>query len=150
MENNIIPKSLLPSLASAINPYHGRAPLERLIPSHEAELYESSFFSPSTTILWNSLPENIQHSSSNSKTKRYLQRNDHSVPPYFYIGACLLRIIHIKLCLRCYQRPAPRPCSSTRIKWCFCISGTASETVEHYLLHRPLNVKINVHLYSDV
>ena len=37
-------ESLLPSLVSAINPYHRQHPLDRLIPPHKTELYKSSFF----------------------------------------------------------------------------------------------------------
>ena len=89
-------ESLLPSLISAINPYYRRRPLERLIPHHKTELYKFSFF-PSTIILWNNLPENIQLNTSISETKKHLQRNDHSVPVHFYIGACHPQIIHTKL-----------------------------------------------------
>ena len=134
-------ESLLPSLVSAINTYHRRRPLERLIPPHKTELYKSSFFPPSTTILWNNLPENIQRSTSISETNKYHQKNDNSVPAYFYIGASHQQIIHTKLRLHISdlnQDLVNRHISNDPS----CKCGAASETVEHYLLHCPLYTQV--------
>ena len=82
MINNTCPdylSDLLPPLVSTTNPYHRRRPYERIIPSFRTELFRNSFF-PSTTLLWNNLPVNIQESSSLSEFKRYLINNDTKVP----------------------------------------------------------------------
>ena len=85
MINNTFPDYLsdfLPPLVSTTNPYHRRRPY--IIPSFRIELYHNSFF-PSTTLLWNNLPVNIQESSSLSEFKRYLTNNT-KVPSYYYSG----------------------------------------------------------------
>ena len=56
-------KEHLPPLVSSTNPYHRRRPLQRLVPKHKTDTYRQSFF-PSTTTLWNNLPENIQRTKS--------------------------------------------------------------------------------------
>ena len=57
-------KEHLPPLVSSTNPYHRRRPLQRLVPKHKTDTYRQSAFSPSTTTLWNNLPENIQRTKS--------------------------------------------------------------------------------------
>ena len=99
MENNTIPKSLL---ASAINPYHRRPPLERLVPSHEAELYESSFFFPhpqpfsgtACPKIFNAVPQPAKRKDISKEMTIPSHHTFTSAP------SCHLRIIHIKLCLR--------------------------------------------------
>ena len=59
---------LLPPLVSTRNPYHRRRPLERVISPHKTDIYQKSFI-PSTTMLWNSIPENIKQSTSISELK---------------------------------------------------------------------------------
>ena len=129
----------LPSaLVSSVNPYHKRCPYERLLPPHKTELYKSSFF-PSTTILWNTLPENIQCSTSLSELKRYLKRYDHVLPPHFYIDIRHPHIIHTKQRLHISdlkQDLVERHVLNDDV----CNCGTTSETVEHYLLHCPLYI----------
>ena len=68
-------KEHLPPLVSSTNPYHRRRPLQRQVPKHKTETYRQSFF-PSTTTLWNNLPENIQRTKSVSQVKHFLSRND--------------------------------------------------------------------------
>ena len=64
---------LVPPLVSTTNPYHRRRPHERVIPAHKTELYANSFI-PSTTQLWNTLPQTIQTNPSISLLKIYCQR----------------------------------------------------------------------------
>ena len=59
---------LVPPLVSTTNPYHRRRSHERVIPAHKTELYANSFI-PSTTQLWNTLPQNIQTNPSISLLK---------------------------------------------------------------------------------
>ena len=91
-------KEHLPSLVSPTNPYHRRRPLQRQVPKHKTETYGQSF-SPSTTTLWNNLPENIQRTKSVSQVKHLLFRNDTNppAPPFFYNGCRKAEITHCKL-----------------------------------------------------
>ena len=75
---NYISHLMLP-LASSVNPYHRRRPLERIVPRYKTDICEKSFF-PSTTTMWNDLPLHIQQSQSISQLKRYLSSRDESVP----------------------------------------------------------------------
>ena len=65
--------NLVPPLVSTIDPYHRRRPHERVIPAHKTELYVNSFI-PSTTQLWNTLPQTIQANPSISLLKSICQR----------------------------------------------------------------------------
>ena len=97
--NGMVPTYLtnrLPCLVSSINPYHRRRPLERLIPRCRLNLYKSSFF-PSTTILWNDLPDHVKQSDSISFLKRFLNSNDSTVPKYFYLPDRASEIILCKI-----------------------------------------------------
>ena len=97
--NNAFPdllSDLLPPLASTTNSYHRRRPYERIIPPFRTESYRKSFF-PSTTVLRNNLPVNIQKSSPLCELMRYLTMNDNNIPSYNYLserteGRCVLRI----------------------------------------------------------
>ena len=122
-------------LVSTTNPYHRRRPYERIIPSFRTELYRNSFF-PSTTLLWNNLPVNIQESSSLSEFKRYLTNNDTKVPSYYYSGQRMEQIIHCRLRLQMsdlnfdlFNRHL------TENQSCAC--GHPFETAEHFLLLCP-------------
>ena len=99
------------------------------------ELYRNSFF-PSTTLLWNNLPVNIQESSSLSEFKRYLTNNDTKVPSYYYSGQRMEQIIHCRLRLQMsdlnfdlFNRHL------TENQSCAC--GHPFETAEHFLLLCP-------------
>ena len=89
-------KEHLPPLVSSTNPYHRRRPLQRQVPKHKTETYRQSFF-PSTTTLWNNLPENIQRTNSISQVKHFLSRNDTNPLPFFYNGSRKAQITHCKL-----------------------------------------------------
>ena len=89
-------KEHLPPLVSSTNPYHRRRPLQRQVPKHKTETYRQSLF-PSTTTLWNNLPDNIQRTKSISQVKHFLSRNDTNPPPFFYNGSRKAQITHCKL-----------------------------------------------------
>ena len=136
--NGLVPPYLttnLPPLVSDTNPYPRRRPLERQVPQFRLELYRSSFF-PSSTVLWNDLPDNIKNTASISHFKKCLSANDHTVPPYYTVGCRKAQIIHCKLRLRMsdlqydmFNR------FLTDDKSCDC--GFAEENAEHYLLNCP-------------
>ena len=73
LTKNLTPHYLtnyLPPLVSEVNPYHRRNILDRYIPRSSTELYKQSFF-PSTTALWNALPDFIKLSDSTAEFKRH-------------------------------------------------------------------------------
>jgi len=124
--------NLLPILVSQQNPYHRRNPLERVVPRSKTETYNSSFF-PSTTKLWNDLPDNILLTDSLGQFKRYLSSNDTLVPPHFYIGDRREQIIHCRMRLGMSDLKDDMFNRHLEIdRSCAC--GDASETAEHYLL----------------
>ena len=141
--NGLVPNHLairFPPLVSDVNPYHRRRPLNRQPPQFRTELYRKSFF-PSSTDLWNNLPENIQNSKSFGEFKKYLRRDDISVPPYFYLGNRNEQIIHCKMRLGMsdLQDDLFNRHLSDR-KNCEC--GATKETALHYLLHCPQHTHI--------
>ena len=125
-------EALLPALVSSVNPYHKRCPYERLLPPHKTELYKSSFF-PSTTLLWKTLPKNIQFSTSVSELKRHLKRSDHIVLSHFYIGVRHAQIIHTKL--RLHLSDLKQDLVERHLLHAAACNCGTSKTVEHYLLH---------------
>eukprot|EP00745_Piridium_sociabile_P003127 TRINITY_DN11889_c0_g1_i7.p1 TRINITY_DN11889_c0_g1~~TRINITY_DN11889_c0_g1_i7.p1 ORF type:complete len:377 (-),score=26.29 TRINITY_DN11889_c0_g1_i7:46-1176(-) len=125
---------ILPPLISAVNPYHRRRPLDRVIPSFKTDIFRYSFF-PSATVLWNKLPLTIQQTNSLSQLKNFLRKNDSKIPPYYYYtGKRAEQIIHCRLRqgmsninFDLYNRHL------TSNPACAC--GYPRETAEHYLLH---------------
>ena len=133
--NNLLPDHLnekFPRLVSETNPYHRRRPLERNRIHGNTELYKNSYF-PSTTVLWNSIPDEIKVLTSISAFKRYLTRTDITIPSYYYIGDRIPQIIHCKLRL-----------SMSDLKFDLfnrhlsdeinCICNNQQEDARHYLL----------------
>lgn len=123
---------LLPPLVSATNPYPRRRPQARTVPYCRTVTYSKSYF-PSTTILWNDLPLNVQNSASISEFKRYLSNFDPVVPKYYYSGERHEQIIHCRLRLGMsdlnndlYNRHL------TLDRSCSC--GFKIEDAHHYLL----------------
>ena len=122
-----------PPLVSSVNPYHRRRPYERKTPTFKTELYRNSFF-PSTTLLWNDLPQHLQQSTSLSEIKRFLKQDDPNIAPYYYFGNRIEQIVHCRLRLQMsdlnndlfnrHLRDNPS-----------CSCGHSNETAEHYLLH---------------
>ena len=127
---------LLPPLIVQLNPYHRRNPQNRYTPFCRTELYKNSFF-PSTTELWNNLPDSIKLCDSLSSFKRYLRRADVVVPPYFYGGEREAQTVHCRLRLgmsdlneHLYLRHLTDNCK--------CACGYDTEDVEHFLIECPL------------
>ena len=128
--------NLVLPLVSTTNPYHRRGPYQRVIPTHKTALYAKSFI-PSTTHLWNTLPETIQVSPSISLLKKYLSMNHTLVPTYYYFGFrkeqvnhCRLRLATSNLNYDLFRRHL--------LDDPVCSCGHTAETSEHFLLHCPL------------
>ena len=134
---------LLPPLASTTNHYHRRRPYEGIIPPFGTELYRNSFF-PSTAVLWNNLPVNIQSSSSLGELKRYMTMNHNNVPSYYYLCKRREQIIHCRLCLQMSNFNFVL-FSRHFIENPSCTCGHLFETAEHFLLFCPndQNERIN-------
>ena len=137
--NNLLPEHVnikFPELISELNPYHRRRSYNRQIPLSRTELYKTSFF-PSSTELWNSLPDNIKTLNSISAFKRYLSRNDHTVPQYYYTGDRIPQILQCRLRLSMSDLNSDlfhRHLSDNLP--CACTSPI--EDANHYLLKCPL------------
>ena len=104
----------------------------------KTELYRNSFF-PSTTRLWNDLPDSMQTTTSLSAFKRFLSAPDHVVPPYYYYfsGCRNEQVIHCRLRLGMSNLNYDlfnRHLQGNRS----CLCGFDFETAEHYLLHCPI------------
>ena len=127
---------LLPNLVSDLNPYHRRNPLERRTIFCRTELYKDSFF-PSTTVLWNTLPDSAKRPDSLSLFKRYLRCDDHVVSPYYYVGNREAQVVHCKLRLNMSDLNYHlylRYLSDNRS----CPCGNEREDTRHYLKFCPL------------
>ena len=127
--------NLCPRLVADVNPYHRRRPMERQVPKSNSKLHSDSFF-PSTTKLYNDIPDDVKNNPSISSFKRYLSNNDKCIPIYFLHGTRTLSICHTRLRLgisnlnydlfRRHLQENPD-----------CECGASAETAEHYLLHCP-------------
>ena len=127
---------MLPPLVSSYNRYHHRRPEDRTVPRHRTELYNKSFV-PSTTRLWNSLPENVKSTSSLSQLKKLISVSDATVPKHHYFGERNDQIIHCRLRMNMSNLKNDlfnRHLSDNST----CTCGSPTETAEHYLLHCPL------------
>ena len=137
--NGLLPNHLackFPELVSNFQPYPRRRPLERQLPQWTSEIYHKSYF-PTSTALWNLLPDNIKCFTSISAFKRYLNNNDPVVPTYFYLGDRIPQILHCKLRLNMSDLQSDmfnRHISDH--KNCNC--GYQNENATHYLLQCPL------------
>ena len=131
---------ILPPLVTETNPYHRRRPLERSIPRHRTEIYRTSFF-PSTSHLWNSLPERIQQTTSISAFKYFLSKNDAKIPNYYYRGSRTEQVLHCRL--RNNMSNLNHDLFNRHlIENPSCRCGHPQETAEHFLLHCPLYTRI--------
>ena len=143
MINNTCPdylSDLVPSLVSATYPYHRRQPYGRTIPSFRTELYRNSF-SPSSTLPWNSLPANIQESSSLREFMRCLTNNNTKVSSYYYSGKRMEQMIHCRLRLMSDLNFDLFNRHLTDNQSCAC--GHPFETAEHFFFSvQTINVYV--------
>jgi len=129
-------KKEIPPLITSTNPYHRRRPNDRLVPRCKHELYKNSFF-PSTTYLWNKLPEYIQETNSLMTFNRHLTSPDLVVPFHFY--TCHNRVsqeVHCKLRLKMSDlnhHKVLRHISNDLS----CSCGAPIESNRHFLLECP-------------
>ena len=128
---NIYPNSF-PRLIHTIDDDHSNDRYQNI----KRRLSGNNFF-PSTTTLWNNLPENLQRTKSISQVKHFLSRNDTNQPPFFYNGSRKALIIHCKLRLGMSDLNHGLLNRHLKIN-SFCDCGERKETSEHYILHLSL------------
>ena len=127
--------NILSPLVSSVNPYHRRHPFERVGYNSRTSLYQNSFF-PSTTMLWNALPEDIQSTTEISSFKRFLTMSDIPVPRYYFYGNRAEQIIHCRLRLGMNDLNSDLFDRHLR-DTAECSCGDYTETAEHFLLYCP-------------
>lgn len=128
--------SLLPPLISESNPYHRRRAFLRHIPRCRTDMYKNSFF-PSTTQLWNSLPDHMQLETSLKSFKKFLAEDDTKVPAHYFQGTRPLQLQHCRL------RNGMSDLNGDLVKRHLktdpsCACGFKNESAEHFLLFCPL------------
>ena len=131
---------LLPPLISSINRYHHRRPRERAIPRYRTKHLNKSFI-PSTTRLWNSMPEDVQAISSLSQFERFISTSSTIVPKHYYYDARNEEVIHCRLRMEMSNLKHDlynRHLTDNPI----CNCGNSDETAEHYFLSCPLYANI--------
>ena len=137
--NGMLPEhqtTKFPELAATTNPYPSRRPLARNNNLCRTALHNNSFF-PSTISIWNDLPDDIKTLTSIGAFKRYLTRNDHHIPPYYYIGERTAQIVHCKL--RLQMSDLNFDLYNRHLNLCMkCSCKAEKEDAEHYLLYCPL------------
>ena len=104
--------AILPPLVSDNNHYYLRRPFERERMERDIQPFSTSFI-VSTTTIWNNLPQNFQNCDSISQIKRFLVRDDNSVPNFFYFGERKAQVVHCKLR---YERSKPSYGKPTLVK----------------------------------
>ena len=106
MINSLAPEylsSLVPPTVGNISQYHLRNETNlQTIPARSQQYYNS--FLPSTTRIWNSLPDDTKNSPSVESFKHKLNSNITKPPPYYFSGSRLGQIYHARIRLNCSLR----------------------------------------------
>ena len=94
--------SLVPPTVGNISQYNLRNETNlQTIPARSQQYYYS--FLPSTTRIWNSLPDDTKNSPSAESFKHKLNNTTKS-PPYYFSGSRLGQIYHARIRLNCSLR----------------------------------------------
>ena len=106
MINSLAPEylsSLVPPTVGNISQYNLRNETNlQTVPARSQQYYNS--FLPSTTRIWNSLPDDTKNSPSVESFKHKLNGNIPKPPPYFFSGSRLGQIYHARIRLNCSLR----------------------------------------------
>ncbi len=153
MANNLVPqylRDLLPLRVAEISNYPLRNAQNRSLPPVRTSKYKSSFL-PSTTALWNCLPETTRLSPSFASFKSNLYRSTKlpSPPPWIYTGTRYVNILHTRMrlnnpALNAYLFRTGRSPSPS------CECGCQSETTKHYIIECPLFAAHRDRLLADI
>ena len=106
MINSLAPEylsSLVPPTVGNISQYYLRNETNlQTIPARSQQYYNS--FLPSTTRIWNSLPDDTKNYASVESFKHKLNNNITKPPPYYFSGSRLGQIYHALIRLNCSLR----------------------------------------------
>ena len=95
--------SLVPPTVGNISQYNLRNETNfQTIPARSQQYYNS--FIPSTTHIWNSLPDDTEYFPSVESFKHTLNNNITKPPPYYFSGSRLGQIYHVHIQLNCSLR----------------------------------------------
>lgn len=134
-----VPKYLqdvLPPIVTEDITYNLRRTYERRGFAWDINRFRDSFFAD-TTLTWNNLPQFVQASDSIGQIKRFLCRDDHVIPSYFYYGERKEQIIHCRL--RLFMSDLNHDMVNRHIALDpSCTCNQSRETASHYLLKCPL------------
>ena len=103
MINSLAPEylsSLVPPTVGNISQYNLRNETNlQTVPASSQQYYNS--FLPSTTRIWNSLPDDTKNSPSVESFRHKLNSNITKPPPYYFSGSRLGQIYHARIRLNC-------------------------------------------------
>ena len=95
--------TLVPPTVGKISQYNLRNGTNlQTIPARSQQYYNS--FPPSTTRIWNSLPDDTENSPSVESFKHKRNNNITKPPPYYFAGSRLGQIYHVRIQLNCSLR----------------------------------------------
>jgi len=153
ISNGLTPQylqQLLPPRVAEISRYPLRNAQNRSLVPARTVRYKSSFL-PSTTALWNNLPDNVRFSPSLSSFKSNLNNINKlpSPPEWSYTGSRPANIFQTRLRL---NNPALNAYlfRTGRSPTCSCECGYKSENIKHYVLECPLYAAQRDRLLADI
>ena len=143
-------KSTIPNTRQQSTPRILRNASAKSLPIARTTTYYKSFI-PSSTRIWNTLPETVRTNSNNATFKKYLV--ELIVPPcpplYFFQGTKTGNLLHTKLRLNVSRLNAHLfSLQKTDSPSCFC--GHFSENTKHFLLTCPLHHAQRAVLYHSL
>ena len=130
-------KSTLPPTRQQNIPRTLRNASQQTIPLVRTSTYYKSYI-PSTTRIWNTLPEHVRADSKYTTFNKYLIKliETTTPPPYFFIGTQIGNLLHTKLRLN-VSRLNSHQFSLQRTDSPSCSCGHPLENTKHFLLNCP-------------
>jgi len=141
---------LLPPRVADISNYPLRNALNRSLVPARTMRYKQSFL-PSTTVLWNTLPDSVRVSATLSTFKKSLNniKQPPSPPHWRYTGSRYANILHTRLRV---NNPALNAYlfRSGRSPICSCNCGHRLENIKHFILECPQYAVQRGRLLADI
>ena len=133
MMHNLTPlylSSLIPQSVSNLSRYNLRNANDLQTIDARTQQYYQSFLS-STTRDWNALSLEAKQSDSVHSFKRYLAKDNTSVPYHFYIGSRQSQILHTRLQTNCKRIFQNRLCAVVAVLKMCSTSFSIADTMKH-------------------
>ena len=153
MTNQLVPSylhSIVPGRVGDVSRYPLRNARNRSLIASRTSKYKSSFL-PSTTVLWNSLQEDVRNSPSLAvfKSKLNFLFPCTSPPCWFFTGSRYANVLHTRFrldstLLNCHMFKHGR--SDT----CACSCGHTNESTKHFFLECPLYATQRTRLLAEI